>query len=505
MRCSRKFAFTMTSPTKNWSLKRKPTARGTAMTKPLTRLAPLLTALVLSACAVGPVYEAPAIALPGQFEAAPSSATLATQLGDAWWLHYQDPVLDQLMAEALTHNADVQLAAARLEEARARAGIADADRYPTVSASAGSNRIRSSEQGIATDPRTYNLHTLGLSASYELDLWGRYRQASEAARADLLGAVAARRTVALSLSAELATRYFDLQAADERLRVLQQTLSARKNTAALLRQRMDAGSASQFDVLQADAAVAQVESDLATTLSAQQSTEAALAVLLGHSPRAIFEETLTRGAKTDTAVVVPAGLPAELLRRRPDLIEAEQALVAATARIGEAQAQRLPAIALTAALGRESTDLSNLLDANAGVFSLAASLTQPIWDAGRLKRNVDIAEARATQARLRYTQAVAGAFADVRRALAAQRGATDSRAAQATRVEALQTALDQSQQRFDAGLVSRLEVLDTERSLLDAQVALANASAAQKTAIADLFRALGGGWQTPTEAAATAQ
>ncbi|WP_186300176.1 efflux transporter outer membrane subunit [Denitromonas ohlonensis] len=475
------------------------------MTKPLTRLAPLLAALVLSACAVGPVYEAPTIALPGQFEAVPASATLATQLGDAWWLHYQDPVLDQLMAEALTHNADVQLAAARLEEARARAGIADADRYPTVSASAGSNRIRSSEQGIATDPRTYNLHTLGLSASYELDLWGRYRQASEAARADLLGAVAARRTVALSLSAELATRYFDLQAADERLRVLQQTLSARKNTAALLRQRMDAGSASQFDVLQADAAVAQVESDLATTLSAQQSTEAALAVLLGRSPRAIFEETLARGAKTDTAVVVPAGLPAELLRRRPDLIEAEQALVAATARIGEAQAQRLPAIALTAALGRESTDLSNLLDANAGVFSLAASLTQPIWDAGRLKRNVDIAEARATQARLRYTQAVAGAFADVRRALAAQRGATDSRAAQATRVEALHTALDQSQQRFDAGLVSRLEVLDTERSLLDAQVALANASAAQKTAIADLFRALGGGWQTPTEAGATAQ
>ncbi|MCZ4303568.1 efflux transporter outer membrane subunit [Zoogloeaceae bacterium G21618-S1] len=472
------------------------------MTKPLNRIAPLLAALALSACAVGPVYEAPAITLPGQFEAAPANTTLATQLGDAWWLHYQDPALDGLMAEALTHNADVQLAAARLEEARARAGIADADRYPSVSANAGSQRARSSLKGVPTDPRTSNLHTLGLSASYELDLWGRYRQASEAARADLLGAVAARRTVALSLSAELATRYFDLQAADERLRVLGQTLSARKDTATLLRQRMDAGSASQFDVLQADAAVAQVESDLATTLSAQKSTEAALAVLLGRSPRAIFEETLARGAKTDTAVVVPAGLPAELLRRRPDLIEAEQALIAATARIGEAQAQRLPAITLTAALGRESTDLSNLLDASAGVFSLAAGLTQPIWDAGRLQRNVDIAEARADQARLRYTQAVAGAFADVRRALAAQRGAINSRTAQATRVEALQTALNQSQQRFDAGLVSRLEVLDTERSLLDAQIALANASAAQKTAIADLFRALGGGWQTPN---ATAQ
>ena len=310
--------------------------------------------------------------------------------------------------------------------------------------------------------------------------------------------MAARRTVALSLSAELATRYFDLQAADERLRVLEQTLSARKDTAALLRQRMDAGSASQFDVLQADAAVAQVASDLATTLSAQQSTEAALAVLLGRSPRAIFEETLTRGATADTAVVVPAGLPAELLRRRPDLIEAEQALIAATARIGEAEAQRLPAITLTAALGRESTDLSTLLDASAGVFSLAAGLTQPIWDAGRLKHAQDAAEARADQARVRYTQVVAGAFADVRRALAAQRGATDSRMAQATRVAALQTALNQSQQRFDAGLVSRLEVLDTERSLLDAQITLANASAAQKSAIADLFRALGGGWQTPS-------
>ena len=140
------------------------------MTKPLNRLAPLLAALALSACAVGPVYEAPTIALPGQFEAAPANTALATQLGDAWWLHYQDPVLDQLMAEALTHNADVQLAAARLEEARARAGITDADRYPSVSANAGSQRARSSLEGIPTDPRTYNLHTLGLSARYELDL-----------------------------------------------------------------------------------------------------------------------------------------------------------------------------------------------------------------------------------------------------------------------------------------------------------------------------------------------
>ncbi|MFV0663825.1 efflux transporter outer membrane subunit [Denitromonas sp.] len=473
------------------------------MTKPQKRIAPLLAALALSACAVGPTYEAPAIALPGQFEPAPTSAALATQLGDAWWLHYQDPVLDELMAEALTHNADVRLAAARLEEARAQAGIVDADRYPSVDASVGSRRTRSSEQGIVTDPRTGNLHSLGLGARYEVDLWGRYRQASEAARADVLGAVAARRTVALSLSAEVANRYFALQAIDERIRVLTQTRASRTDSAALLRRRLAAGSVAQFDVLQAEAAVSQVEADLANALSEQRGTEAALAVLLGRSPRAIFEATLVRGAARETPVLVPAGLPAELLSRRPDLIEAEQALVSATARIGEAEARRLPAISLTASLGRESTDFSNLLDANAGVFSLVAGLTQPIWDAGRLKRNVEVAEARAEQARIRYTQAVAGAFADVRRALAAQRGAMDSRTAQASRVEALQAALDQAQMRFDAGLVSRLEVLDTERSLLDAQLALTNAAAAQKTAIADLFRALGGGWQTGIEPVTT--
>ncbi|KAA3649850.1 MAG: RND transporter [Proteobacteria bacterium] len=493
----------MTLPMKSWSPRRPPTARSTAMTKLPHRLAPVLAALVLSACAVGPAYEAPAIALPGQFEAAPTSATLATQLGDAWWLHYQDPVLDQLMAEALAHNADVHLAAARLEETRARAGIVDADRYPTVEASAGSRRTRSSEQGIATAPRTTNLHSLGLGARYELDLWGRYRQASEAARADVLAAVAARRTVALSLSAEVASRYFALLAIDERVRVLTQTRASRTDSAALLRRRLEAGSVAQFDVLQAEAAVSQVAADLASALSEQRRTEATLAVLLGRSPRAMFDEALPRGPARDTPVLVPAGLPAELLSRRPDLIEAEQALVAATARIGEAEAQRLPAISLTASLGRESTDFSNLLDANAGVFSLVAGITQPIWDAGRLKRNVEVAEARAAQARIRYTQAVADAFADVRRALAAQRGAMDSRTAQASRVEALQAALDQAQMRFDAGLVSRLEVLDTERSLLDAQLALTNAAAAQKTAIADLFRALGGGWQTGIEPVTT--
>ena len=475
------------------------------MTKPLQRLAPILAALALSACAVGPVYQAPGFALPERFAPAAAGATLATELGDAWWLHYRDPILDQLMTEALSHNADVHIAAARLEEARARAGIADADRYPTVSVSASSQRARSSLEGIPTDPRTTNLHRLGLDARYEVDLWGRYRQASDAARAELLAAEAARRTVALSLSAEVASRYFELISADARLQVLAQTLETRRDSAALLRRRVAAGSAAQIDVLQADAAIAEAEASLADTLSSRQATEAALAVLLGRSPRAVFEEAMPRGTGGDTPVAVPAGLPAELLSRRPDLIEAEQALIAATARVGEAQAQRLPAISLTAALGRESTDFSRLLDGSAGVFSLAAGLTQPIWDAGRLKRNVDVAEARAEQARARYTQAVAGAFADVRRALAAQRGAMDSRTAQKARVEALQEALTQARMRFDAGVVSRLEVLDTERNLLDAQIALIRASATQKTAIADLFRALGGGWQPPLATTASVQ
>ena len=256
-------------------------------------------------------------------------------------------------------------------------------------------------------------------------------------------------------------------------------------------------SAAEIDALNADAAARAVAAELAAARNAQQATEATLAVLLGRSPRAIVDATVFRARHSAAPVLVPDALPAELLRRRPDLVEAEQALVAAHARIGEARAQRLPAIALTASLGRESTDFATLLDGSAGMFSLALGLTQPIWDAGRLKHAQDAAEARAAQARARYVQAVANAFADVRRALAAQRAAMDSRDAQAARVEALDRALSHARLRFDAGLVGRLEVLDTERNLLDAQLRLADGSAAQKSAIADLFRALGGGWAPP--------
>lgn len=463
----------------------------------MTRFAPLLAAALLSACAVHPAYQRPAIDLPDRLDRATPQATLATAVPEAWWSVYRDPALDALMSEALAHNADVHIAAARLEEARARAGIADADRSPTVDATLGSARTRSSLEGIATTPRTLNVHSVGLGARYEIDLWARYRNASAAARAELLAADAARQTVALALSADVARQYFALQAADARVDIATRTLASRRDASDLLGQRVAAGSAAEIDALNADAAARAVAAELAAARNAQQATEATLAVLLGRSPRAIVDATVFRARHSAAPVLVPDALPAELLRRRPDLVEAEQALVAAHARIGEARAQRLPAIALTASLGRESTDFATLLDGSAGMFSLALGLTQPIWDAGRLKHAQDAAEARAAQARARYVQAVANAFADVRRALAAQRAAMDSRDAQAARVEALDRALSHARLRFDAGLVGRLEVLDTERNLLDAQLRLADASAAQKSAIADLFRALGGGWAPP--------
>ena len=476
------------------------------MHKPALRLLPLAAALLLSGCAVGPDYQRPAIAVADAWNragaSAPEAAQPADKAGERWWSLYADPVLDALVAEALTNNADIQIAAARVLEARAIAGTVDADRYPSLSAGIAGSRSKSTLLGTfpqpADLPRIQNDHRATFDASYEIDLWGKFRRAGEAARAELLAADSARDAVHLGLSAGVARQYFALLAADAQVQVAERTVASRGETLTLFRQRLEVGTLSEYDLHQAEAEEAAARSRLASLRRERERAETALAVLLGRSPRDVLEGAVVRGAPgVPPPPAVPAGLPSDLLLRRPDLREAEQRLMAANARIGAARAQYFPSVGLTAYSGGESVVFSKLFTGPAGIFSFAANLTQPIWNAGRIGFGVEAAEARRDQALAQYKQAVANAFKDVRDALAAQTTAHDTLAAESARATALEKALLAAEQRFDAGIASRLDVLDVERNLLAAELARIDAQYAQRAALADLFKALGGGWRQP--------
>jgi len=489
-------------------------ATATAATETPTRLArrrlpALLCAALLAGCAVGPDYERPMFDLASAwpFGGTQTAATIplrkADTAGERWWALYGDPVLDRLIDEALEHNADAKVAAARVLEARAQAKITDSSLYPTVSAGLNANRTKSSELGtypLGTLPRIQNDHVAQLNVSYEVDLWGKFSRASEAARARLFAAESAREAVRLTLIAQVAQQYFALIANDAQLAVTQRMLATRNETLDLFNRRYEAGTLSEYLLHQAVAEQAATRSQVAALQLSQARNDSALAVLLGRSPRQIIESSMERGDPPPVKdLIIPAGLPSDLLLRRPDLREAEQQLVAANALIGAARAEYFPSLGLTGYLGSESTAFSKLFTSPAGTFQFAAGLTQPIWNAGRIAAGVEASEAVRDQALATYQKAVANAFKDIRDALSAQNAARETLEAETIRSVALDKALKQARLRFDAGISSHLEVLDTERNLLIAELARIESERVHKAALADMFKALGGNWETPQE------
>jgi len=480
--------------------------RAPTMTRstPSRRLAMLLSALLLAGCAVGPDYERPAFDISSTWSStrtpglATSPLRKADTAGQYWWSLFSDPILDALIAESLEHNADARIAAARVLEVRALTRIVDADLYPTVSAGATGRRTKSSELGtypLGSMPRIQNDHVATLDVSYEIDLWGKYRRASEAARAELFAAESAREAVRLSLIAQVAQQYFALLATDAQLAVTRRMLATRNETLDLFTRRYEAGTLSEYLLHQAVAEQAATRSQVAALQQIQERNESALAVLLGRSPRQIMESGMERGNPPPIKdLVVPAGLPSDLLLRRPDLQEAEQRLIAANARIGVARAEYFPSLGLTGYFGSESASFSKLFSGPAATFQFAAGLTQPIWNAGRISAGVDASEAIRDQTLASYQKAVANAFKDVRDALAAQGAARETLQAETVRTVALDKALKQARLRFDAGIASHLEVLDVERNLLIAELVRIDSERAHKAAMADMFKALGGGW-----------
>jgi len=465
-----------------------------------TSAAIVLPACLLAACAVGPDYKRPELALPDSWPVVQDDAAQKAGVADEqWWHLYGDATLDQLEEEALLHNSDIQVAAARVLEVRAQLGITQADQYPAVSANVSGSRTKYSLDNAIPYPsylpRTQNVTQATLNASYEIDLWGKLRRASEAARADLLSAESAKETVRLTLTAQVAQQYFALVALDAQEAAVRRLLASRQERIELNKKQVEVGVMSEYDLHQAEADVAAVQSQLASIAQARNKQETTLTLLLGRSPRDVMVSKLDRGSPAVPLITVPDGLPADMLLRRPDLRDAEQHLVALNARIGAARAQYFPSISLTSFVGGQSVEFANLFTSPAGIFQFAANLSEPIFNAGRTGFMVDVAEARRDQALIQYKQAVANAFGDVRNALSAQESAKQVLAYESARSDALSQAYKQAERRYQAGIASRLELLDVERNYLQAQLNRLDAERAQRSAVADLFKALGGGWK----------
>jgi multidrug efflux system outer membrane protein len=458
----------------------------------------LAFAALLAGCNIAPRYQKPAVDVPAAWKDVPAQGQAAA--GEHWWIVYGDPVLDRLVAEGLANNRDLQIAAARIEEARALLRITDAARSPAVDATAQRDRTRSSARSATPlppgIPLTRNSNIATVNVSYELDLWGRLSGATNAARAQLLATQSARRTVRITLANQIVQSYHTLLALDGQVAVTQRTIEVRQSDLELQRKRYEAGLIADFNLRQLEAEVAAARAQLPVLQQRRTAEEIALLTLLGRAPRAIVDEPITFASDRGElpANVVPEGLPSDLLLRRPDIVEAEQRLIAANAEIGVARASLFPRIALTGFLGGESASLGDLFTAPARIWQLAFGLAQPIFQGGRLRGEIEVAQAREQQAVAQYQKTVQTAFGEVRESLSAQTRAREAYAAETARVTALTETLRLARIRFVNGLSSQLEVLDAERNLLQAELNRIEALRAQRAAVADLVRALGGGW-----------
>ncbi len=446
--------------------------------------------LFVSGCMVGPDYERPDIPAPDAYEQVTESGDSIANLD--WWEIYDDPRMRELIELALENNNDLAIAVARIEEARAQYGFVRADLYPKIDGRFGATRGDNIGQLIpgANIGITEN-YVLAGSLSWEVDLFGKLRRATQAARAELLATEEARRSVMITLIADVAASYLLLIDLDNRYGIAKRTLEARKESTGIIQARFDKGIVPLLDVNQAQIQEAIAAAEMHSLERDVIQVENQLNVLLGRNPGAILRD---RSGMPLRAPVVPAGLPSELLERRPDVRQAEQQLAAQTARIGVAQALRLPSLSLTGTLGLASTDLSNLLDSDSKIWDITGNLFAPLFAAGQNARRVEVERARTEQLLNQYEQTVLRAFQEVEDALAEIRTAHAEALARKAQVEAARSASTLSRARYDGGVTSYLEVLDVERSLFNAELAESAIRRQQLTGLVDLYKALGGGW-----------
>ena len=455
-----------------------------------------LAIAVLTGCTVGPNYKRPKIETPPTYrgltpeEAARADATSLAE--EKWWEVFHDEQLQALIKTALQQNYDVRIAATRILEAQARLGITRADQFPTVTAGASSTNTRSAQETFLPAIET-NTHHVDLSLNWDLDFWGKFRRATEAARANLVASEWARREVITELIANVAGAYFRLRALDLQLEISRETLSSRQDSLRLTQLLANGGATSLLDVRQAEQLVFTAASEVPSLEQQIEQQENFISILLGNNPGPIPRgQTLT---EQDHPPSVPAGLPSSLLERRADVRQVEAELVAANAQIGVARAAYFPDIALTATAGYQSSALTSLFTGPAGLWSFGAGLAQPIFTGGRLRSNVRLSEAQEQEAVLFYRQTVQGAFRDVSDALIAYRKTQEFRVQQQSLVESAKDATRLSQMRYKGGATSYLEVLTNDTNYFAAQLNLVQAQLDELLAFVQLYRSLGGGWE----------
>jgi outer membrane protein, multidrug efflux system len=455
--------------------------------------------LLLAGCKLGPDYRRPDTKAPPNYRFA-SAADAASLADEGWWQVYQDPRLQQLIREALANNLDVGIAAARVDQARAVLGATRLQQLPAISVSAAAERQRTSNfELLPGEPAISNIFELQGSLSYEVDFWGKYRRATEAARAQLLQSDFARQDVIAALVAGVATAYFTLQSLDEQLDITNRTIATRQKFVDLTSAQHDRGTVSELDVATAVGQLAIAKANLPELRRQIGLTEDQLSVLLGHNPDEVLRTPLPtpEPAASDGAAPVPAaGLPSSLLERRPDLREAEENLVAANAQVGVAKANLFPTITLTGTGGVASTALSSLFTGPARLWSFGASGLQPLLDSQRNLYQLDLADAQKRQALLQYQKSVQSAFQEVSDALIARQQYAEVQIQEQTWVTAQRTADDIALARYRVGYASYFNVIDSDRDLFSAELSLSGARLNTQLSVVQLYRALGGGWQT---------
>jgi multidrug efflux system outer membrane protein len=447
---------------------------------------------------VGPDYKRPEIDIPTTWRV---EETEAKDLANtAWWEQFNDPVLNGLVAAAIQENKDLRIATARVEEFFGRYFSTRGDQFPLISGSGSAGRERITEKlpipippGVDT---TFNFYQAFLSGSWELDFWGRFRRASEAAQAELFRTEEGRRAVVLTLVSAVAATYVEIRALDKQLEITRRTAESRKETRDLFQLRFDKGIISEIDLRQAESEYQDALARIPEFERAIARLENALSVLLGRNPGGI-----PRGRTIDELAppAVPSGLPSDLLERRPDIRQAEQALVAANARIGVAKSAYFPTISLTSAFGTASTDLSDLFTGPAKAWSFRVPVSIPIFTAGRIGGEVRAAESVQRESLYRYQQTIQNGFREVDDALADRAKLQQRLQALGRQVEALRTYARLARLRYDEGYTSYLEVLDAERSLFNIEISFTAAQNTHLRAAIDLYKAMGGGWVVEAE------
>jgi NodT family efflux transporter outer membrane factor (OMF) lipoprotein len=468
----------------------------------LKRTLPALAALLLAACTVGPNYKRPIVPVPAGFRAPePLAPSQAESFADLKWFDvFKDEKLQELIRTALTQNYDLRDAVTRVEASRAALGITRSDQYPQFAAGGEVDINRLSRGGATPLPAAFlpnqnrNFGSAALQLlSFEIDIWGKLRRATEAARANLLSAEETRQAVVSTLVSDVATAYLSMRELDYELEISKRTLQTREESLSLTQQRQTGGVATRLDLRQAEQLVYTAAETIPGIQQQIEQRENQISLLLGENPGGV-----ARGRsliEQDLPPQVPPGLPSALLERRPDIRAAEQDLIAANAEIGVARAAYFPQVSLSGLLGGTSTQLTSLFSGPNSTWSLIPQVTQPIFTAGRIKSGVRLAEATREHALVQYQKTIQTAFTEVSDALIAHQRVRESREKQEALEVALEDRLRLAYMRYRGGVDTQLNALDADRDLFQAQFTLAELRLQELLSVVQLYKALGGGWQ----------